>query len=191
MQLSPQERLIIELLCSISSKTTSEYDTSFIARMLASRQEWAIPFQYQNLEDDTSKPLYVSEVLAILATYRWISDTINKTGLSEDAIRNMFADPGRVPIVFDGFDGNNESEHLSAARVLINELGRFQEQKDRANNTHGPRRDAYIRVANEYIQAATENGHQLEQTQEALVRVLSGGAHRMFGKVELSPLWSK
>lgn len=191
MQLSAQERLIIELLCSISSKTPSEYDTDFIAKVVSSKQEWAIPLKYQSLKDDTPKPWFVSEVFAILDTYRWISDTIKVASTSEDALRQMFTDPGRVPIVFDGFDGNNEIEHLSAARVLIDDLGLFEEQKGKANNTHGPRRDAYIRVANAYVKAQKESGYQLGKTTNNLAAVLAEGAKLKFDRIELSSLWSK
>lgn len=191
MLLSPQERLIIELLCAISSKKPSDYDTDFIGKVVSQQQEWAIPLKYQSLSDGSPKPIFVSEVFAILETYRWISDTMEDIKINEADLRTRFTDQGRVPIIFDGFDGNNEIEHLSAANVLIDDLGLYQEQKGKANNTHGPRRDAYIQVANAYVQAQQKEQYTLQRTAENLINILSEAARFKIGLVELSSLWPK
>lgn len=192
MKLSPSERLIIELLCDIANKKPSDYDTNFISKAISSQQEWAIPIKYQCLDDGSPKPLFVSEVYAILETYRWISDTIQSTGISKDDLKKMVVDNSTAPITFDGFDGNNESEHLSAARMLIDDLGLYQEQSGKANNTHAPRRDAYIKVSNAYIKELKAAGnYTLQHTIENLVAVLNKGSKLQMDIVELSALWHR
>ena len=47
---------------------------------------------------------------------------------------------------FNGFDGNNESEHMSVAMFLVNQLDRFQEFKGRSFNCHHPSLDAHRRM---------------------------------------------
>lgn len=192
MKLSTQERLIIELLCAISNKEPSGYDTSFIRKAVSTRQEWAIPIRYESLDDGSPRPLFVTEVFAILDTYRWISDTIKSVGIEASDLKSSINGPRPAPLAFDGFDGNNESDHLSAAQMLVDDLDRYEEQKGKVNDTHSHRRDAYIKVANAYIKALNASGdYMLPQTFENLVAVLNDGSKLQFDLVELSSLWPR
>jgi uncharacterized protein YfbU (UPF0304 family) len=47
---------------------------------------------------------------------------------------------------FRGFDGNNESEYMSVASFLINDLERFEEFKGRSMNSHMPSIETYRRM---------------------------------------------
>ena len=49
-------------------------------------------------------------------------------------------------VVFRGFDGNYESEHLSIAGFLINEMNRFADFKGRDLNSHMPSIDGHRRM---------------------------------------------
>lgn len=192
MKLSTQERLIIELLCAISNKEPSGYDTSFIGKAVSTHQEWAIPIRYQSLDDGAPRPLFVTEVFAILETYRWISDTIKSIGVEANDLKSSVTGQALAPLAFDGFDGNNENDHLSTALMLVDDLDRYEEQKGKVNDTHSRRRDAYIKVANAYIKALNASGNYLlPRTFENLVAVLSDGSRLQFDSVELSSLWPR
>lgn len=55
-------------------------------------------------------------------------------------------DPEIVQVQFTGFDGNNESEYMSVARFLINQLDRFTEFKNRELDSHYPMIGRYRRM---------------------------------------------
>jgi uncharacterized protein len=48
---------------------------------------------------------------------------------------------------FLGFDGNNETEFMSIARFLVDQLGRFEHFKGRDFNSHSPTVPRYMRMA--------------------------------------------
>ena len=45
---------------------------------------------------------------------------------------------------FVGFDGNNETRHMSVGRLLVEQMGRFQRFNDRSLNSHSPSIDGYL-----------------------------------------------
>jgi hypothetical protein len=49
-------------------------------------------------------------------------------------------------VQFPGFDGNNESPYVSAARFFVDSLDRFQHFKGRELNAHMPTLQAYRRM---------------------------------------------
>jgi uncharacterized protein YfbU (UPF0304 family) len=53
------------------------------------------------------------------------------------------AKPFGEEVVFPGFDGNNETEHLSIAKFMIDKLNRFPMFKDRGLNSHFPMLEIY------------------------------------------------
>jgi uncharacterized protein YfbU (UPF0304 family) len=61
--------------------------------------------------------------------YEELSDE-QRTTLERDA--EPFGDNPK----FQGFDGNNESEHMSTAMFLVNDLDRFDQFKGRSFNCH-------------------------------------------------------
>ena len=56
------------------------------------------------------------------------------------------AEPFGKHVSFLGFDGNEETEHLSIAHFLVRKLDRFTELKGRDLNSHMPCIDAYRRM---------------------------------------------
>jgi len=45
-----------------------------------------------------------------------------------------------------GFDGNNETEHMSIARFLVEKLRRFENFKGRSFNSHMPKVASYRKM---------------------------------------------
>src|SRR5947209_4609316 len=54
-------------------------------------------------------------------------------------------------IEFRGFDGNNETEQMSIARFLVDDLGRFERFKGRDFNSHTASVDAYRRMLGVFL----------------------------------------
>ena len=67
-----------------------------------------------------------------------------KTGAAGVRVRKCYPVQSHLP----GFDGNNESSHISAARFLVDSLDRFQHFKGRDFNAHMPTLDGHRRMLN-------------------------------------------
>lgn len=190
LKLSAAEKLIIGLLCDSLKDKESEYDTEFINDAIFRNMTWAIPLKYDSLDEKEELPLYVREVFAILETYQWIQITSHTLGAQLPDVLSQAKGELWAPPVFDGFDGNNESAHLGAARMLVERLDRFNEQAGNINNTHAPRREAYIRVANAFMKLREKtNEYFPAQSAENLAFVMSEGARRYLDRIELNPKW--
>lgn len=86
-------------------------------------------------------------VLDILSIYRVIED-LKRSSKNGKLISHHFA-------YFMGFDGNNETQHMSFARFLINEQGKFGEQqqylrKNDGLNSHMPMIEKYRRMISKW-----------------------------------------
>lgn len=149
VNISNGEKLILVMLCDIYERLGIEGDVEpeFIKSAIYRNHAWAIPWAYSGIPfDHEPVPPIVKEVVDILSMWSFIEysyqglDEFEKTRLAEDA--GVF---GR-DLSFRGFDGNNESEHMSVASFLINDLDRFDEFKGRSMNSNMPLLDAYRRM---------------------------------------------
>ena len=73
---------------------------------------------FDGLADETSEEV-MTEVRSILNAFRALSNFESENPDSELKIPH-----------FEGFDGNEETSHYNYARFLIEDLGRYGEQKD-------------------------------------------------------------
>lgn len=149
MNITNGEKIILLMLSEIYDKLAieGEIEPDFIRSAIFSDNTWSIPWKYTGIPFEKNEtPEIVTEVLNILdmwsmieRSYKNLSDdekeTINK---NEELSENMF--------VFEGFDGNNESEYMGTASFLVNELNRFVEFKDRDFNSHYPTVESYKRM---------------------------------------------
>jgi uncharacterized protein YfbU (UPF0304 family) len=88
----------------------------------------------------------VSEVIHIIEMWTIIEEGYAKLSEADKERVAREAEPfGKSP-KFAGFDGNNESEHMGIARVLIDDLGRFQSLKGRYLNSHSPSLESHRRM---------------------------------------------
>ena len=79
---------------------------------------------------------------------------------------------------FSGFDGNSEAEHLNAALLLVERLGRFANLRKRDLNSHMPMSlDGHRRMLKVYepMRPSLGGGHLLSADQ--LVVLLNDGGH--------------
>lgn len=149
MKLTDGEKLIILMLTELYEKLQVEGETApdFLRSAIFNDHLWAIRWKYSGIPFEPAEdPPIVREVVDILDMWSFIESgyaALNKSereALAKDA--SPFGDNPR----FQGFDGNNESEYMSTAMFLVNQLERFQEFKGRSFNCHHPSLDAHRRM---------------------------------------------
>lgn len=124
-------------------------DLEFVCEMVSRRHEWALERKYPGLFTGSfADPPEVSEVCDVLDM--WSALERSHERLSDDGRERVEAARPGVSIRFAGFSVNDEIEHYSAAKILINELGRFERFKERDLNSHGPYLGMYGRMLKVY-----------------------------------------
>lgn len=147
MNLTPEQRLIVGLLCDIHKnlKIRNEYNAELISDAILSGNEWAIDHEYgQHLGSEIQD-----------ARFKFVSDVMQMCLVIEGSY-NQLANEDKVIIgagtrfnpakAFMGFDGNNESEYMSCAQFYVHRLNRFAMFKDREFNSHSEMVGAYHRM---------------------------------------------
>lgn len=82
---------------------------------------------------------------------------------------------GRDPR-FEGFDGNNESEYMSSASFIVNELDRYEEFKGRDFNSHCPLVDSYNRMYPKF-EELRKKSHFQPMTSQDIIEILRERIH--------------
>lgn len=149
MKLTDGEKLIILMLTEVYEKLKIEGETEpdFLRSAIFNDHLWGIRWKYSGIPFERAEdPPTVREVVDILDMWSFIEYAYAK--LSDDERRQLaiVAKPFGENPRFRGFDGNNESEHMSVAMFLVNQLERFQEFKGRSFNCHHPSLDAHRRM---------------------------------------------
>ncbi|HDX8591152.1 TPA: YfbU family protein [Aeromonas dhakensis] len=154
MNFSPEQRLIVSLLCDIHQKLeiADSFDSQLISDAINTRNDWAIGMLYGDSLGDTSglgeECLFVCNVLNM-------SECIETSFAQMDAAQQTETrrltdfNPERV---FFGFDGNNETHLMSIARFLVTRMDKFTHFTGREFNSHMPSVDAYKRMLGAFNQ---------------------------------------
>ncbi len=143
---SNSEKIILLMLCEVAKNTNTESNIpEIIDSIITGGHTWAIksefPSLFHNQEDD---PYKVSEVKKIIAMWWYIESSYERLTEKDKEQVNEKIKPFHV--LFRGFDGNSEAEHLSIARFLIGTLGQFPLFKTRELNANFPTLDGYRRM---------------------------------------------
>ena len=149
MNLSDGEKLIVLMLADLHEhlEVDSDLDAGFVKNAIYNDHLWSIPFKYTGLDfEGGGLPEEVSEVLNILEMWSFIehpySQLRDETTTEVARLATPFGDNPQ----FSGFDGNNETEHMSIAQFLVEDLDRFNEFQHRDLNSHAPSLDGYRRM---------------------------------------------
>ena len=147
---SDGERLILSMLRDIGRHLKIEdgvVDPEFVSQALYGGHNWALRWQYQGLfHDHVDSDRSVSEVVDTLDMWFFIESGHAKLSKKDKERVKTEAEPFGTHVVFPGFDGNYESEHLGIARFLIEKMDRFSLFKGRELNSHVPLLDPYRRM---------------------------------------------
>jgi len=139
IKFSDGEKLILIMLSQLFKqlKLKSEINPAFVEEVIQGGHYWALEWEYPGIyHGHEDARTVVSEVVNILDMWSFLERGFK--GLSKkdkDRVATEAA-PFGEHVVFAGFDGNNEGEHLSTARFLISDLDRFTEFKGRDLNAH-------------------------------------------------------
>lgn len=145
MKLSDGEKLIAFMLADMmkAQGIRSELDPDFIMSAIAGDDLWAIRWKYDSLfhEEGPSDEI-VKETADIMTMCRVVETSIDQ--LEDDARASLHESEQRV---FIGFDANEEP-HYGVATMLVEELNRFSEWRDRPLNSHSTTLARYRRQKN-------------------------------------------
>lgn len=173
MNFTPEQRLIVSLLCDIHQRLEipNSYDSKLILDALQSHNDWAIQMKYgetlgvANPLDEEA--VFVCKVLD-MCEFLEVAYT-NLPAQDQATVRELTRmNPEQV---FAGFDGNNDSQLGSIAEFLVTKLHRFNYFQTRDFNAHGMPRDCYSRMLNAYNTAWA--GRQLQPNDFTPVEIAS------------------
>ncbi|WP_323158254.1 YfbU family protein [Pseudomonas viridiflava] len=183
MEFTNEQKLIISLLTDIHAKLAIEdsLDPDFVQRMVSSGQGWALEWKYPGLfEESNDDPENVKYVADVLEMWSALEDSFKALDANGRKVLSETAGPFGRDVKFPGFDGNNEHELLSIARIFVDDLDRWSEFSGRVNNSHMRTTDGYRRMLAAFkdIRAGklSDNDYGLLGA-EHLGEVLSGRRH--------------
>lgn len=145
------QKLVLAMLCDIHEKLEIQdsVDPKLITEALEGDNTWGISWAYPGLLENEESPEHVKFVTNVLQMWRDIENSYSQLGTDDQVKVSTATSYGGGP-KFPGFDGNNESDYLSAAHFMVERLGRFADFKGRVNNSHMPTLDGYTRMLEAY-----------------------------------------
>ena len=128
----------------------SEYDlkeVDLLQEAILGGHFWALPWEMSGvLHDHADDPRNVRMVVDTLDMWSFIEEAYESFDEAEKKhIEKEAKYRGKNP-KFIGFDGNNEIEHMSIARFLVEKMERFERFKGREFNSHNPKVMQYRRM---------------------------------------------
>lgn len=154
MKLTDAEKLILLMLCDLSDGK-KEIDPEFIRDAIYNDATWGIPWKYHGFESgNRSDNPVVEQVCNILNMYRVMDNAYRELSAEDKALVDASSRAHRLKYI--GFDGNNESEHLSVVEFLVQKLGRYTELEGKESlNSHTPMLDNYLDMERKYMEITT------------------------------------
>jgi len=145
MELTKPERLILYMLSQISEKLGIEdgVDPAFLREVIGGGHDWALDWELPGVfpqEIDSPEDVsFVTDVLDMWSFIEWSYDEMDAS--AKVLVVGTNGEPYAPK--FPGFDGNNEPELISIARLFMNHMGRFESFKTHDLNSHHPTRTRY------------------------------------------------
>jgi uncharacterized protein YfbU (UPF0304 family) len=146
---SDGDKLILTMLSQLFKqlKLKAEVEPDFVEAVIHGGHYWGLNWRYPGIfHGHEDKRPVVSEVVNILDMWYFIESGFSELSKKDKDRVAAEAEPFGKHVVFSGFDGNNESEHLNIARFLIDELNRFSDFKGRGLDAHMPTIDTHRRM---------------------------------------------
>jgi len=150
IKLGDGEKLILIMLCELFKHLKlkgGEVDPEFVESVIFGGHYWALDWEYPGIfHGHEDARTVVSEVVDILDMWSFLEDGFGKLSRKDKDRVAAEAEPFGKQVVFTGFDGNNEGEHMRIADFLINELDRFSKFEGRDLNAHMPTIETHRRM---------------------------------------------
>ena len=147
------EKLILSMLCDLtrSSGDKERIDPDFVEEAICGGHYWAINQKYSHIScGRPDSPELVREVVDILNMWVVIEHHYDQLGETDKARVTSEAELAGSDVRFVGFYANEESSHLSIARLLIERLENYPHFEKRQLNTRWPVVDWYRRMLRVY-----------------------------------------
>lgn len=175
-QISDGERLILAMLADIhkSMKVKGDSNVDLIMNSIYGGHLWALKWELTGLlHDHIDDRRSVSEVVDVLDMWSFMESAYEKFNAAAKKRIKVEGGPLGDPVRFSGFDGNNESEHLSIARFLIHDLERFQSFKGRELNSHCPVLSRYRAMVRKFAEMRPSLGLGRELSADQVIDLLN------------------
>ena len=141
VQLSEGERLILAAIASNAEERAEFLD------LATGEHSWMLRRQRPQLFSNQSvSPSVVDETYDILDMWVLLEGDLYDLGSEQKKKLVDSLDTDVESLRFPGFDGNNEGDHFSAAKMAIAEPYSFARLKDRELNAHWPVLEAHRRM---------------------------------------------
>lgn len=149
--LSDGEKLIAIMLAELIKKQGVEVETNIdlVEKVIYGGHYWALGWEMPGIfHGHADKQRHVRFVVDVLDMWSFMEEAFDDLREKERERLVIEAAPFGEHVQFPGFDGNNESEHLSIARFLVEELDRFTRFREghRDLNSHSPTLERYARM---------------------------------------------
>lgn len=182
MNLTNSEKLILIMLSEIQEKlgidSPKGIDPDFVREAIYSGNTWGFEWKYTGIFDTTDPaPPELNDVINILDMWAFIEEAFESLNDQQKSELKKLASPFGESPQFPGFDGNNECEHISITRFLIDQLDRFTRFKDRDLNSHIPSVAGYRRMY-EIFEPIRRTLIQRKLTVAELAQVLNARRYR-------------
>jgi uncharacterized protein len=149
MKLSNSEKLIFLMLSDIYDKLgLADIDTKLLRSAIYTENTWALDWEMSGVIGSDGEPLppLVQDVVKYLNMWSILEESHSSfDSEAKDKVARE-AEPFGKHVRFPGFDGNNEARALSIARILIDDMGRFERFRGRDLNSHVPLISNYDRM---------------------------------------------
>jgi hypothetical protein len=146
MTFTTAEKLQIAMLRDLAKPAQKrELDFDFIGDAVLNDDLWAVDWKYSGLQLRVPTPPDVKLVCDVLDMWDRLEHDFAALSPAEKAtVQTGSYNSG--PPHFEGFDGNNETELMHIAGLLVNDLDRWSRFKGRELNSHMPSIDIYNRL---------------------------------------------
>ena len=147
--ISDGEKLILMMLRDLHEHqgVSGDTDAEFIQNALLGGHYWAFRWKMHGLiHDHVDSRRDVHEVANVLEMWHFIESGFARLSRKEKERVISKAGIRGKNVVFLGFDGNTESNLISIAKFLVNDLDRFEGFKGRKLNSHSPSIGTYRRM---------------------------------------------
>lgn len=182
MKMTDTERLILIMLSEIHERLEIKngVDSKFVQKAIYGNKTWSLYWQFPGIFYGAGEtPSEVNEVVDILDMWSFIERSYNRLSPDDKERIKTEAAPLGTHAQFAGFDGNHETEQMSIARFLVEDLGKFSEFEGRDFNSHSPSIDTYRRMLTVFLPLrsllAQEYRHDLTATE--LIEILKERIH--------------
>lgn len=144
------EKLILSMLADLLQHqgVKSDLDPKLVMSGLYGGHYWGLRMKYNGLfHGHRDSDERVAEVIDYLDMWSFLETGFDKLSAQDKQRVKVEAAPFGEDVKFRGFDGNNESEYMSIARFLVDDLERFTHFAGRAAlNSHMPVVGGYRRM---------------------------------------------